>query len=92
MPCRIKYTNLKDQLASGEIEEDMEDEEPMLPTNATLIPTVPVEVAVWSLGSYRLKGESRGARGSALSGSLLLMLKQLTGQSRLCARDCLPAG
>lgn len=35
---------------------DEEEEEVPFPGTSTIIPTVPVEVSVWSLGSYRLKG------------------------------------
>ena len=40
--------------------EDPDDNEHLLtvPTSTKLVPTVPVEVAVWSLGSFRLKGVS----------------------------------
>lgn len=42
--CRIKYTNMKEAAARGEIEEEalspLDEDEPLLPTNATIIPTV----------------------------------------------------
>ena len=53
----------------------------MTPTRATLVPTLPVEVAIWSLGAFRLKGvaelikvgaggraEGRGGRGGGQAG------------------------
>ncbi|GLC50813.1 hypothetical protein PLESTB_000434900 [Pleodorina starrii] len=50
----IKYTNLKQELARGDDAEEPDDV--LVPTNMLLVPTVAVEVAIWSLGVFRLKG------------------------------------
>eukprot|EP00198_Chlamydomonas_reinhardtii_P003973 XP_001693309.1 predicted protein [Chlamydomonas reinhardtii] len=49
----IKYTNLKQELERAE---EGEGDDVPVPTNMLLVPTVAVDVAIWSLGSFRLKG------------------------------------
>ncbi|GLI69538.1 hypothetical protein VaNZ11_014183 [Volvox africanus] len=48
----IKYTNLKQKLTHDAEEPD----DVLVPTNMLMVPTVSVEVAIWSLGVFRLKG------------------------------------
>eukprot|EP00798_Chlamydomonas_sp_ICE-L_P026805 gene26805-4399_t len=52
---RIKYTNLN-ETAEPEDEEGDDGAEARVPSNAKLVPAVPVKVAVWSVGAFRLKG------------------------------------
>ncbi|GIL74897.1 hypothetical protein Vretifemale_4728 [Volvox reticuliferus] len=49
----IKYTNVKQKLTRDDAEEP---DDVLVPTNMLMVPTVSVEVAIWSLGVFRLKG------------------------------------
>ncbi|KXZ45231.1 hypothetical protein GPECTOR_57g521 [Gonium pectorale] len=73
----IKYTNLKQELERAE---EGEGEDMPVPTNMLLVPTVSVEVAIWSLGAFRLKGVTEPIKivqvlPSSLEGRLSLLNK-----------------